>query len=196
MEHGHNYLEPPPDIIDDAPEWEVEKILKEWEFGRWQKKQYLIRWKGYSLAHDSWVDSEDMHTDDLILEFRWTAPTAIKAATFVSKEPMCPFPLFFSLAASAPGAFKDDESNQGYSDAEEDPISPRAQYRGPAPGESLPLSPEEYDPAASPMTPLRPHAPSRLQAYDDDPHGGWGPPANWHGQPSTPLAEITPNPDP
>jgi hypothetical protein len=35
VEHGHNYLEPPPDIIDDAPEWEVEKILKEWEFGRW-----------------------------------------------------------------------------------------------------------------------------------------------------------------
>jgi hypothetical protein len=27
-EHGTNFLEPPPDIIDDTPEWEVETILK------------------------------------------------------------------------------------------------------------------------------------------------------------------------
>jgi hypothetical protein len=42
-EHGPNYLEPPPDIIDDTPEWEVERILKEQEFGRWRKKQYLVQ---------------------------------------------------------------------------------------------------------------------------------------------------------
>jgi hypothetical protein len=27
-EHSKNFLEPPPDIIDDTPEWEVEMILK------------------------------------------------------------------------------------------------------------------------------------------------------------------------
>jgi len=95
-----------------------------------------------------------MHADDLISDFRKTTPTTIKAATFVSEEPMCPFPPFFSLSAAVPGSFNDDESNQGYSDSEEDPTSPGAQYRGPAPGESPPLSPEEYDPAASPTTPL------------------------------------------
>ena len=42
-EHGPNYLQPPPDIIDDAPEWEVEKIIKAHTFGRWKKKQYLVR---------------------------------------------------------------------------------------------------------------------------------------------------------
>jgi hypothetical protein len=41
-EHRPNYLEPPLDIIDDTLEWEVEKILKEQEFGRWWKKQYLV----------------------------------------------------------------------------------------------------------------------------------------------------------
>ena len=41
-EHGPNFLALPPDIIDDTLEWEVEKILKEWEFRRWQKKQYLV----------------------------------------------------------------------------------------------------------------------------------------------------------
>jgi hypothetical protein len=137
-----------------------------------------------------------MHANNLISDFRQTTPATIKAATFVSKEPMCPFPPFFSLSASVPSTFEDDESDQGYSDPEEDPVSPGAQYRGPAPNESPPLSPEEYNPAASPMTPLRPHIPSRLQAYNNNPHGGWGPPANWHGQPSTPLSEIMPNPDP
>ena len=28
-EHGPNFLEPPPNIIDDTPEWEVETILKQ-----------------------------------------------------------------------------------------------------------------------------------------------------------------------
>ena len=103
-----------------------------------------------------------MHADDLILDFRRTTLTTIKAAAFVSEEPMCPFPPFFSLSASAPGAFEDDESDQGYSDTEEDPTSPGAQYRGPAPGESPPPFPEEYDPAAFSMTPLGPHTPSHL----------------------------------
>jgi hypothetical protein len=174
----------------------VEKILKEWEFGRWQKKQYLVCWKGYSPAHDSWVDPDDMHMDDLIAEFRWTTPMTIKATTFVSEEPMCPFPLFFHLLASVPSTFKDDEIDQGYLDAKEDPISSRAQYRGPPPGESPPPFSKDIDPETSSTTPLGPHAPSCLQAYDNDPHGGWGPPANWHGQPSTPLSEIMLDPEP
>jgi hypothetical protein len=33
-EHGPNFLEPPPEIIDDTPEWEVETILKHRIFGQ------------------------------------------------------------------------------------------------------------------------------------------------------------------
>jgi hypothetical protein len=68
-EHGPNFLQPPPDIIDEEPEWEVEKILKECTFRRWKKKQYLVRWKGYLPAHDSWVSKDDMHAEELIAEF-------------------------------------------------------------------------------------------------------------------------------
>ena len=40
--YGPNYLQPPPDIIDDASEWEVEKIIRACTSGCWKKKQYLV----------------------------------------------------------------------------------------------------------------------------------------------------------
>ena len=40
-QHSPNFIEPPPDILEGKPEWEVEKILKERSFGCW-KKQYLM----------------------------------------------------------------------------------------------------------------------------------------------------------
>jgi len=39
-QYGINFQEPPPDLIDGEPEWEVEKILNVHMWGR--KKQYLI----------------------------------------------------------------------------------------------------------------------------------------------------------
>ena len=32
--HGANYLHPPPDLVDNEEEYEVEKILDSWQFGR------------------------------------------------------------------------------------------------------------------------------------------------------------------
>src|SRR5712672_3289395 len=66
VEHGKNFLEPPPDIIEGEEEWEVEQILAKRHFGRGKRLQYLVRWKGYSLAHDQWINKEDMAADDLI----------------------------------------------------------------------------------------------------------------------------------
>jgi len=36
-----------------------------------------VRWKGYSPAHDSWVNSEDLHTPDLLAEFE-SQPSSIR----------------------------------------------------------------------------------------------------------------------
>ena len=66
IEHGKNFLEPPPDIIEGEEEWEVEQILGKRIFGRGKKPQYLVRWKGYAPAHDQWVDKEDLAADDLV----------------------------------------------------------------------------------------------------------------------------------
>ena len=66
-EHGESFTKPPPDLIDGEPEWEVEKILnmRTWQSG----KQYLIHWKGYSSAHDSWEPRENINTPLLMVEF-------------------------------------------------------------------------------------------------------------------------------
>ena len=67
MEYGENFMEPPPDLIEGVAEWEVEKIL-DMRTQRSQK-QYLIRWKGYSSAHDSWEPWENINAPLLMAEF-------------------------------------------------------------------------------------------------------------------------------
>src|SRR5712675_1816770 len=74
VEHGKNFLEPPPDIIEGEEEWEVEQILDKRIFGRSKKLQFLVRWKGYSPAHDQWVNKEDMAADDLVKIFERENP--------------------------------------------------------------------------------------------------------------------------
>src|SRR5579863_9291110 len=53
--------------MDGQPEWEVEKILQ--ERTRRGKKQYLIRWKGYSEAHDSWEPKAYLNAPELLQAF-------------------------------------------------------------------------------------------------------------------------------
>src|SRR5882757_6234408 len=69
VEHGENFLEPPPDIIEGEEEWEVEQVLGKRHFGRGKRLQYLVRWKGYSPAHDQWINKEDMAANDLVRIF-------------------------------------------------------------------------------------------------------------------------------
>ena len=67
--HGPNFVEPPPEIIDREPEWEVEQILVQRQYGRRKEKQYRVRWRGYSEAHDSWEPVQNIHAPELVQEF-------------------------------------------------------------------------------------------------------------------------------
>ena len=66
-EHGCNFPEPAPDLIEGQPEWEVEEILDSRRYRR--KLQYLIRWKGYSDAHNSWEPKEAVNAPVLLTAF-------------------------------------------------------------------------------------------------------------------------------
>ena len=67
MEHGENFMEPPPDLIEGVAEWEVEKILN--MRTRRSQRQYLIHWKGYLNAHNSWEPWENINAPLLMAEF-------------------------------------------------------------------------------------------------------------------------------
>jgi hypothetical protein len=60
------YEEPPPDVIEGHEEWEVEQIVKTRRSGRNKVLQYLVRWKGYSSAHDSWEPADQVHAPELV----------------------------------------------------------------------------------------------------------------------------------
>ena len=48
----------------------MEKILDEKTIGRGHKKHFLIKWKGYLASNNSWELAADVHTPELIAEFR------------------------------------------------------------------------------------------------------------------------------
>ena len=57
---GTNYLRPPPELIDGEEEFEVENVLGHRYFGRKQGLQYLIKWKGYPTADNTWEPVEQV----------------------------------------------------------------------------------------------------------------------------------------
>jgi Chromo (CHRromatin Organisation MOdifier) domain len=82
-EHGPNFAEPPPELIDEQEEYEVEQVLASRLYGCWKKLQYLIRWKGYSHAHDSWASVNDVHAPDLVQAFHRGNPQAPGPAAYI-----------------------------------------------------------------------------------------------------------------
>ena len=74
--HGRNYQRPPLELVDREEEYEVEKILDQWQFSRRRKLQYLVKWKGYSDSENQWVDSTDVFADEAIREFQNSNPAS------------------------------------------------------------------------------------------------------------------------
>ena len=68
--HGPNYARPPPDLMGEEVQYEVEQVLDERNYGCWKKKQYLVKWKGYPDSDNQWLDAKDMeNAQELIAEF-------------------------------------------------------------------------------------------------------------------------------
>ena len=48
----------------------MEQVLDERNYGRWKKKQYLVKWKGYPDSDNQWLNAKDMeNAQALIAEF-------------------------------------------------------------------------------------------------------------------------------
>jgi len=60
---------PPPDFIDNEPEFEVEVVFKSRQL-RGREREYLLKWKGYHPIEASWVNESDMeHAKETIKKF-------------------------------------------------------------------------------------------------------------------------------
>ncbi len=70
MTHGPNYSRPPPELVDNEEEYEVEKILDSRHHGRGHALQYLVKWKGYPDLDNKWVNKRNVHTPEVIREFQ------------------------------------------------------------------------------------------------------------------------------
>lgn len=47
-----------PIVVEGEDEWEVEKVVREQFNRRASKKQYFVKWAGWSVSHNTWNDKE------------------------------------------------------------------------------------------------------------------------------------------
>ena len=56
--HGTNFIQPPPELIEGEPEYEVEAIISHRRSGKGH--QYLIKWKGYPTGKNTWEPERNL----------------------------------------------------------------------------------------------------------------------------------------
>jgi hypothetical protein len=74
LSYGQNYVRPSPVMEENEEEYKIENIWDARYHRRGCKLQYLVHWKGYPTANDSWVDYEDLHALELLKEFYKQTP--------------------------------------------------------------------------------------------------------------------------
>src|SRR5580693_679447 len=67
--HGPNFMRPPPDLINGEAEYEVEAIRSHRYFGKNKRLQYLLKWKGYPEADNTWESEDHLNTPDLLKQY-------------------------------------------------------------------------------------------------------------------------------
>ena len=103
--HRPNFEEPPPDLIKEQPEWEVQEILDSQRFGHKKLLQYQVRWKGYSQVHDSWEPANNIFVPDLVKNYyKSKGAAAIKRITHSRINIMTTTP---SATSSTPSYIRD-----------------------------------------------------------------------------------------
>ena len=63
---GATSHDPPPDLVDNLEEFEVEEVINHRHFGKGRRLQYLIKWKGYPTADNTWEPADQVFAPELI----------------------------------------------------------------------------------------------------------------------------------
>jgi len=88
---------PPPELIDSEEEYLVEEILdsRMWR----QKLQYLVKWEGYGIEHNTWEYSDNLdNAAEAVAELHSTHPGALHHICAMAFETILfhPVPLAFT----------------------------------------------------------------------------------------------------
>ena len=75
---------PLPEIINGEKEFIVEEILDSKVVNR--RLQYLIKWEGYGIEHNSWELAEDVHAPEHVADFHRRYPGAPRRIQFTDFE--------------------------------------------------------------------------------------------------------------
>jgi hypothetical protein len=67
--HGPNFSQPLPDLTKGEAKYKVEAIRNHQCFGKNQKLQYLLKWKGYLESNNTREPVEQLHTSDLVKQY-------------------------------------------------------------------------------------------------------------------------------
>ena len=67
--HRAQFQCPPPELIDNEEEYEVEDIINHRHHGKRHQPQYLIHWRGYSAVDDTWEPTDQVHADNLVKRY-------------------------------------------------------------------------------------------------------------------------------
>jgi len=69
QEHGRNYTELPPDVIEGEEEWEIEAITGHRLIRG--KTEYLVHWKGYPNSEDMWMKAAELkHAQTMLNSYK------------------------------------------------------------------------------------------------------------------------------
>jgi Chromo (CHRromatin Organisation MOdifier) domain len=84
--HSPNFTRPPPDLINGEAEYEVEAIRSHRYFGKNKKLQYLLKWRGYPEADNTWESEDQLNAPGLLKQYnRCHNISGIKAQVGLAK---------------------------------------------------------------------------------------------------------------
>jgi hypothetical protein len=84
--HGPNFTRPPPELINGEAQYEVEAIRSHHYFGKNKRLQYLLKWKGYPEADNTWESEDQLNTPNLLKQYnRCHGLKDIKARARIAK---------------------------------------------------------------------------------------------------------------
>lgn len=88
-QHGPNFPEPPPDVVEEGEDYEVELVLDAKPTRNRQGVQYLVKWTGYPNSENQWVTYTELNRDapHAIAEFYNRYPEALKPKNYRAPTP-------------------------------------------------------------------------------------------------------------